>query len=61
VEGVDNEIYELRCFPKHLIGGTFREAAQELYAKGVLLLGLSQTQDNEGTAFALAPLEVVSC
>ncbi len=59
VEGMDNEIYELRCFPGHLQGRTFREAVLDLARSDVLLLGLGLVQDTGGMAFALAPLDEV--
>jgi hypothetical protein len=59
VAGMDNEVYELRCFPRHLHGKRFREAVLDLARSDVLLLGLGLAQEAGGMAFTLAPLDEV--
>ena len=54
-----SEIYELRCFPRHMLGMRFGDAAALLYERhGMVLLGLGHEQGGS-MGFELAPLGMV--
>jgi hypothetical protein len=60
VHGMGSEIYELRCFPRWMVGMRFRDAAALLYERhGMILLGLGGGQDGGGGGFEVAPLSMV--
>jgi hypothetical protein len=61
VSGLDSEVYELRCFPPHLVGLPFGLVAQHLYdTRHLILMGLGyKNWRSSQRQYRMMPLEMV--